>query len=288
MWKRILTAVVLLTIVLGTLFGLRQINLLFADLLGVLVIGLGAYELFHALKEAEYKPMAVPIVLAVAFIYPATYFLEEVGILILLSIVMMIAFIIFTFKHEFELKDLFATSLIIFYPITMFAPFFLINHSDYGMLGIMLMLFVPILTDTMAYFTGITFKGPKLCPDISPKKTISGAIGGVLGGILGSVVVFLLFDFSEVMAFFKNAGNMHLLSSFTGSIVTYVILGLIGGVLCELGDLAASWIKRKANIKDFGKIFPGHGGMLDRLDSILFMVPIVYMTISLVEKICVA
>ena len=148
----------------------------------------------------------------------------------------------------------------------------------------MLTLLVPILTDTMAYFVGITFKGPKLCPTISPKKTISGAIGGVLGGILGAMIVFVLFDYTHCMSVFNNVGMLSLTDSLVKSGIIYAVIGLVGGVICELGDLGASSIKRKAGIKDFGKIFPGHGGMMDRLDSILFMLPIVYVTVSLVTR----
>ncbi|MGN0796950.1 MAG: phosphatidate cytidylyltransferase [Christensenellales bacterium] len=284
MWKRIATAVVLLGIVLGTLLGLRQIEVAFADLVGVLVCVLGVYEMYNALKQAGYSPVGLALFFSAATIYPATYFLGEKGIIASTLLAVMIAIVYFTFSKRLELKDLFATMGIIVYPVLLFAPFFVLNHSQYGMLAIMLTLLVPILTDTMAYFVGITFKGPKLCPTISPKKTISGAIGGVLGGILGAMLVFVLFDYTHCMSAFKNVGMLALTDSLVKSGIIYAVIGLVGGVICELGDLGASSIKRKAGIKDFGKIFPGHGGMMDRLDSILFMLPIVYITISLISR----
>ncbi|MGN0771368.1 MAG: phosphatidate cytidylyltransferase [Christensenellales bacterium] len=284
MWKRIVTAIVLLGVVLGTLLGLRQIEVAFADLVGVLVCVLGVYEMYNALKQAGYRPIGLSLFFAAASIYPATYFLGESGIVISCALAAMIAIVYFTFSKTLELKDLFATIGVIIYPVMLFAPFFVLNHSQYGMLAIMLMLLVPILTDTMAYFVGITFKGPKLCPTISPKKTISGAIGGILGGILGAMLVFILFDYTGCMSVFKNVGNLALTDSLLKSGIIYAVIGLIGGVICELGDLGASAIKRKAGIKDFGKIFPGHGGMMDRLDSILFMLPIVYITISFIQR----
>lgn len=284
MWKRIATAVVLLGIVLGTLLGLRQIEVAFADLVGVLVCVLGVYEMYNALKQADYNPVGLSLFFSAATIYPATYFLGEKGIIASTLLAVMIAIVYFTFSKRLELKDLFATLGIIIYPVLLFAPFFVLNHSQYGMLAIMLTLLVPILTDTMAYFVGITFKGPKLCPTISPKKTISGAIGGVLGGILGAMIVFVLFDYTQCMSVFNNVGALALTDSLVKSGIIYGVIGLVGGVICELGDLGASSIKRKAGIKDFGKIFPGHGGMMDRLDSILFMLPIVYITISLITR----
>ncbi|MDY4593034.1 MAG: phosphatidate cytidylyltransferase [Eubacteriales bacterium] len=284
MWKRIATAVVLLGIVLGTLLGLRQIEVAFADLVGVLVCVLGVYEMYNALKQAGYSPVGLALFFSAATIYPATYFLGEKGIIASTLLAVMIAIVYFTFSKRLELKDLFATIGVIVYPVLLFAPFFVLNHSQYGMLAIMLTLLVPILTDTMAYFVGITFKGPKLCPTISPKKTISGAIGGVLGGILGAMIVFVLFDYTHCMSVFNNVGMLSLTDSLVKSGIIYAVIGLVGGVICELGDLGASSIKRKAGIKDFGKIFPGHGGMMDRLDSILFMLPIVYVTVSLVTR----
>ncbi len=284
MWKRIATAVVLLGIVLGTLLGLRQIEVAFADLVGVLVCVLGVYEMYNALKQAGYSPVGLALFFSSATIYPATYFLGEKGIIASTLLAVMIAIVYFTFSKRLELKDLFATIGVIIYPVLLFAPFFVLNHSQYGMLAIMLTLLVPILTDTMAYFVGITFKGPKLCPTISPKKTISGAIGGVLGGILGAMIVFVLFDYTHCMSVFNNVGMLSLTDSLVKSGIIYAVIGLVGGVICELGDLGASSIKRKAGIKDFGKIFPGHGGMMDRLDSILFMLPIVYVTVSLVTR----
>lgn len=186
-------------------------------------------------------------------------------------------------RGVFELKDLLATAFILIYPLGIFSTFFFINHSNYGLLGIFLALFIPIMTDTMAYFVGVTFKGKKLCPNISPKKTVSGAIGGVLGGIIGAMLVFVMFDVTGIFVNFNNVGITHITSVPAYSAIIYVFFGIAGGVLSELGDLGASWIKRKAGIKDFGKIFPGHGGMMDRLDSIIFMLPVVYILISIVE-----
>ncbi|MEG1608283.1 MAG: phosphatidate cytidylyltransferase, partial [Clostridia bacterium] len=189
------------------------------------------------------------------------------------------------FDHNRDLKDLFCTIFVLIYPLALFATFIVINNSDWGLLGIMLALLVPIMTDTMAYFVGVSIGGKKLCPDISPKKTISGAVGGILGGILGGMIVFMLFDVFNVFASFKNVGTTNISNSLVVSGVIYGVFGLVGGILSELGDLGASWMKRKANIKDFGKIFPGHGGMMDRLDSILFVMPLVFIMIEILKAV---
>ncbi|MDE5990811.1 MAG: phosphatidate cytidylyltransferase [Clostridia bacterium] len=288
MLKRILTAVVLLAVVFGTILGLRQVYVEFADIVAVAICCIGVYEMAQAFKKAEYNAIKASLISGCIIIYPLILLFEktlgkgELGILLALVISLMIAIVEFTLIHKFELKDLLSTVFILIYPLGIFSTLILINHSNYGLLGIFLALLIPIMTDTMAYFVGITFKGKKLCPNISPKKTISGAIGGVLGGIIGAMLVFVLFDVTSVFVNFNNVGLLSLTNSLGASAGIYVAVGLVGGVLSELGDLGASWIKRKAGIKDFGKIFPGHGGIMDRLDSIIFCLPPLVFVICLV------
>ena len=117
-------------------------------------------------------------------------------------------------------------------------------------------------------------------PEHKPeKKTVAGAVGGIIGGILGAFLIFVLFDLTGALADLSEVDA--LLPDKWLSLAVYLVIGYLGGFICEMGDLAASWIKRKAGIKDFGKIFPGHGGIMDRLDSILFMLPVVYTLFAL-------
>lgn len=120
--------------------------------------------------------------------------------------------------------------------------------------GLKLMFFVLIVawgTDTFAYFSGLAFGKRKLCPNISPKKTVAGAVGGTLfGSILGAAFILLSAGVSDV------------------TIIIAVCTPLLS-IVSQFGDLAASVIKRKFGVKDYGKIFPGHGGVLDRFDSVL-------------------
>ena len=296
MLKRILTAIVLLAVVLGTLFGLRQFSLFYVDALILISMAIGVYEMFGAFRAAKYKPMAIPLIIAVIGIYPALWFLRETGIVAVIAVTVMIALTIFTFDHKYELKDFLSTAFILFYPIVLLSIFFLINgkttlgdnpvNENYGdMIGIMLALFIPVFTDTFAYFTGMAIGGKKLCPEISPKKTIAGAVGGIIGGIAASVMVFLLFDFYGVFDSMKNVNVHALTTNMNVSLAIYMVIGLVGAVVSEVGDLAASWIKRRAGIKDFGKIFPGHGGIMDRLDSIMFVLPIIYLAFAIINAV---
>ena len=117
------------------------------------------------------------------------------------------------------------------------------------------------MTDTGAYFIGVLFGKHKLIPKVSPKKTIEGAFGGVLGCIAG----FALYGFI-IQSIYKVNVNY----------VAIVILAAVISVVSQFGDLVASYIKRERNIKDFGFIFPGHGGVLDRFDSIIAVAPTIY------------
>jgi len=124
------------------------------------------------------------------------------------------------------------------------------------------MILVVAITDSAAYFVGRKFGRHKLAPLVSPKKTVEGAIGGTIGGVIAGTV-------------------FGLLSNMNASLIVLLLLSLIAAVVGQFGDLMASSMKREYGIKDFGKIFPGHGGVLDRLDSQLFASLALYLVISL-------
>ena len=116
--------------------------------------------------------------------------------------------------------------------------------------------------DIMAYFTGMLLGKHKLCPKISPKKTIEGSIGGILGSVI----------FCGMFAYFVIPQLL----------LHCIIIGVLGGIVSQLGDLTASIFKRKMGIKDYGNLIPGHGGIMDRFDSVLFTAPMIYYYITLV------
>lgn len=121
--------------------------------------------------------------------------------------------------------------------------------------------------DTMAYFAGRLFGKHKLAPVVSPKKTVEGAFGGVLGSIAAGLLLTVAYGYITGDSFNVALGVRHYL--------TLVIMGAIASVLGILGDLFASAVKRQVGIKDYGTIFPGHGGVLDRFDSVMFIAPFV-------------
>ena len=131
--------------------------------------------------------------------------------------------------------------------------------------------------DTCAYFAGRAFGKHKQCPVVSPKKTVEGAIGGVLGTMVFGVMATLIYSVA--------ADRMEAFTRSNIGVSMYVIIALLGCVAAVLGiygDLFASVVKRQCGIKDYGTIFPGHGGILDRFDSVMFIAPFVTMVITAV------
>ena len=131
-------------------------------------------------------------------------------------------------------------------------------ESTNGKLLLILIFIVAWAPDSLAYTIGSFFGKHKLFPQISPKKTVEGFIGGIAGGILGSVVYGIILTIKDYQI----------------NWTAFIVLGVIGAVLGSLGDLFFSYLKRNFKIKDFGNLLPGHGGVLDRFDSVLFVLPV--------------
>ncbi|MGM0501152.1 MAG: phosphatidate cytidylyltransferase [Bacillota bacterium] len=157
---------------------------------------------------------------------------------------------------------IFSTALTYFgvcYVAGLFSHLILLYNLDIANHSGKLIVIIPILatwfTDTGAYFIGLNLGKKALAPKISPKKTIEGAVGGLLSSIFVTVLLALYFN----IALYHG-----------------MLLGVLIGVVAQLGDLSASAFKRDSEIKDSGDIIPGHGGILDRIDSLLFVLPVVY------------
>lgn len=131
---------------------------------------------------------------------------------------------------------------------------------------------VSTFTDMFAYFVGSLFGKRKLCPEISPHKTLEGAIGGLFGGMLGSFVVYVVFDWTHFFGYGVQFGLTFsgLGLSTLNTVLTYVIIGLFGSVATQIGDLVASMVKRYCGIKDYSRLLGEHGGIIDRFDGIMF------------------
>ena len=195
--------------------------------------------------------------LLIFFAQTHTYFMI---IVILLLMALMFVYV-FAFP-KFTANQVMTTYFSLIYAPVMLSFIFLTRQLEYGVYLVWMIFISSWISDTCAYLVGVLIGKHKLVPQLSPKKTIEGAIGGILGSALvGALFGFLLLDKTL-------GGNQYGIMLF--------IIGAIGSVISQVGDLAASAIKRNHAIKDYGNLIPGHGGIMDRFDSVIFTAPMIY------------
>lgn len=169
---------------------------------------------------------------------------------------------------EYKDKEIMAAFMAFFYVSVMLSYIFRIRQMRHGGIFVVLVFLCSWGNDTLAYCVGVLFGKHKMSPVLSPKKSIEGLFGGIIGaGLLGALYGLFLNRFVEPL---DNA-----------YIYLFIICAL-GAIPAVIGDLAASAIKRNNDIKDYGKLIPGHGGVLDRFDSMIFTAPIIYYLVRFV------
>lgn len=238
------------------------------------------HEEFKALRAAGHNAIEWPVWVISAVGLPIIVFLGDKSVMpmVLLTCLASIICIVFRGDREPTLEDTVMSVLPLFHVVLPCMGIMCVSRVlpvELQRTLMCMILAVPILGDTMAYFVGSKVGGPKLCPRVSPKKTISGAIAGLIGSVLAALLVgaaahLITPQITIELTYEAAAGN---------AVPTWgkiLMIGLFGGVASQMGDLFASLVKRHAGIKDYSDLFPGHGGMLDRLDSILFMALVVY------------
>lgn len=306
MKTRFLTGVFIILGLLATLF-LRSVSLYVADAVITVLAMLCCYEVSKAFNNSKrftnitlttlYPALfligvIIGVVKNVQLYYYFIFFASTALVCIIFNLIMPYFFKEETKKEieeslspqvkfgKFVWEKTLNSMLIFIYPALFTIPFLFLNHlTDFSSLllstnanvehfGLFVwfliacLFVVTMLTDTGAYLIGSAIKGKKLCPKISPNKTISGAIGGLIFGTFGAFAtayVFTLFNGFE--AFFGSVG---------GQVWHIVLIGVLGSILTQVGDIFESFLKRRCQIKDFGKILPGHGGVMDRVDGLVF------------------
>ncbi len=267
---RLISALVALALLIAVLY-LGSVTLGIAV---TLIAAIGLYEFYNSVSKLEgVNPIKLAgylsiIPLLILGIKQTGWFSVNTGILAGISAILLIfvcmAFIVFGHK-KYNIIDASVTVFGIAYVPFLMSFLILIRNMDHGLILIWLIFIGAWGTDTMAYTFGRLFGRRKILPEISKNKTLAGAIGGVLGCTLLMVVFGLI---------------VHNYFSLDISYITLVLLGLFCGFISQIGDWSASAIKRYVNVKDYGNIMPGHGGVLDRFDSILFVAPVVYFVLN--------
>lgn len=235
---------------------------------GLVCVAMALYEELNALRAAGHHPVWWPSFAALIIAVPVMMNYSYVGMIPMMLITCLCVLFQVMLRKEPDLIDILVSVLPLFSLVLPGMCLYGILDTQPRILQLMLLVFVfttALGADIFAYFVGSLIGGPKLCPHISPNKTVAGAIGGLLGSTLFTVLAGLIFRLVDP-AFFSSHPPLW----------TDVPVGLIGGVAAQMGDLLASLIKRHCKIKDFGHIFPGHGGMMDRLDSIVFTAIVIY------------
>ena len=263
------------------------------DIFVLIIVIVAGYEISNILEKTNrkinkflatmYGVFNYITVLLIVNNYKFSYFF--LAQFISLAIYFAITFIVenILYKHESVKQHLIAsfnTILACVYPTFFFGFMLMINHLDviagvkyFSMVIIILIIAITMLTDTFAYLVGSKLRGPKLCPKISPNKTISGAVGGLIGGVVGAMLVYALAN----LKIFSGVLSMYNLTWWH-----FLLIGLFGSVLGQAGDIFESFLKRRAMVKDSGNIFPGHGGMLDRIDAMTFVTTLVFVIVFII------
>lgn len=235
----------------------------------VVVAMIGVKEIFSAFGKA-YKPLKIPgyisaLLILISIIYDNQLLGAVLGIVMLGTLVSMVL------KHpKYTIIDVSVTIFGVFYVALLFPFIYLTRQLPLGEFFVWMIFISAWGTDTFAYFTGTFIGKNKLVPLLSPNKTIEGAIGGVIGAAL------LGFVYTWAYGTYYNVQVLDYL------LMIPIITGLTS-IIAQLGDLTASAIKRFLDVKDFGDILPGHGGVIDRFDSVLFTAPFVYAMLYLLS-----
>ena len=252
---RLLSAIILMIVTIFVL--VSGGNILLFTLLATSLIGL--YELYKASKNEKNILGITGYIITIIYYMNLFFKLNlEMPIFIFAIIALMSAFV-FTYP-KYEIKDIAITFFGIIYVSYMMSFVYQIRNIEEGIYLVWLIFICSWGCDTSAYCVGMTMGKHKLAPVLSPKKSIEGAVGGILGASLLGLIFALITK---------------------TNITQIMIISACGAVISQIGDLAASAIKRNYKIKDYGKLIPGHGGILDRFDSVIFVAPIIYYLLTI-------
>ncbi len=260
--KRVLSSAVLLPLVLIVfILGNKYVVDIFIGIVALRCI----YELFHAFEQKGHHPVkwiGYLAAIAIMFIHviPQKYTSITIAAIIPISIVLLFILVL-TKKTKINVLDISITFFGICYIVLFLMFMSMIREMENGKFLIWYVFLTSWITDVFAYLTGRTI-GKHHFTDISPNKTIEGCIGGTLGSAICIIIYTVLIN--------KFAG-------FNINVALITIMGIILSILGQIGDLSASAIKRYAGIKDYSDLIPGHGGMVDRTDSVIFIAPFTYL-----------
>lgn len=280
MKKRIITGIVALLVFIPICIFSKFV--IFPIAMGILA-AIGVFEISKCIGWEKKFVLTIPTFIVALVLPILRYFLSgkskpnSVFLLFAMAsafllLVYTLAYVMFT-KNKYKLSDALTFFALSIYVIGCFSSVVIVRYTnfveDQGKYMYLIIFLSAWICDTFAYFTGRFFGKHKLIPAISPKKTIEGAIGGIIFTFIAMMGYGCLLKFA-----FKYDGI---------SFVHLAILGVILPIVSQIGDLIASCIKRQYDIKDFGNVFPGHGGVIDRFDSPMLVAPVICLINAIVS-----
>ena len=238
---------------------------LYALTLFISLVGFSELVKATNVRKEEKKPSGIEIVgyLGIVAYYSVRYLTDSdtyALLAIILTIMGMMLVYVLTFP-KYHAQQVMSAGFSFLYCPVLLSYISMTRNLTQGIFLVWLIFLCSWGCDTCAYCVGVLIGKHKMAPILSPKKSIEGGIGGIVGAALIGVLYALAINH------WGNAG---------AEITQYAIIGAAGGAISQIGDLAASAIKRYHNIKDYGKLIPGHGGILDRFDSVIFTAPIIF------------
>lgn len=238
--------------------------------LTMLVVSLIALHEFYGVVKTKNQPIALIGYIAVILQYLLLKRIIQAYFLFV-ALTIMVGLIVLVVNYpKYSIIDIALTLFPIYYVGLLFSFVVLIRDMNEGLFWIWLIPLSAWGCDTCAYFAGKAMGKHKLAPVLSPKKTIEGSIGGVIGvAILTAIYTAIYTHFGAVTM--KN------------QLLFVLIATILSSIISQFGDLAASAVKRFYEQKDYGHLLPGHGGILDRCDSLLFVSPVIYCVAQIVE-----
>ncbi len=261
---RLLSGIVLLAVMLATIITGGDLLLLFVAVISLI----GQFELYRAVKIE--KTLLAMLCYGATISYELLLYYQKTGYSMILGVIFLIALLsIYVVMYpKFIIEQISLAFFGFIYVTVLLSYIYQVRIQKAGIFSVWLIFIAAWGSDTCAYCVGMLIGKHKLPSKLSPKKTIEGCIGGVIGaGIIGFI--------------YATVFKQNLVGELNNPQLLFAIIGCCGSVIAQFGDLAASAIKRNHSIKDYGKLIPGHGGILDRFDSILFTAPIVYLLVVL-------
>ena len=276
MLKRILTAIVCLALFVPSILFFEKLPLLFLSVMTILTL-ISSYEICGVVGVRKAFYVSVPTYLfalssmILVSVYALQYFKmsSEAFSIFSLTLLFVYVFVIFALSmfsnggvRYSQACELIATLV---YVIIGFASIVFLINGSLGSYAVWLVFIGVWLTDSGAYFVGSFLGKHKLIPEVSPKKTVEGAVGGIVGGVIGYVIYGIIIN---------TAFDIHV------NYINLLIVAIAVSIIGQAGDLIASFIKREKGIKDYGNLFPGHGGVLDRFDSAIAVAPVIILLLN--------